>query len=305
MDRKLLLHILLIVFALIFVGCGPSRAVLEGPKVAPKWKAVGRFEAGVAIPTASLGSTFDNFDNAKDWVKAEVEDDEVNVPDSTYVRNASELLVAYASDPFGPSNEIVVGIGLPAKFEFDYRKLGGGNSFGLRYQFLDGELLGAVGASYSSQDYELPSLVGKAQNLLGFTFKRKDFTFPVVFGKTLGKAEGLRGEWGLGLQYQLTKSSYGFDSESKKWVAEWLIDETAEDSTAAENFFKSVPQAEVTTHSFGGQGNFRVGYKAVNLVIGVGAYYQVAGEYILLDGSSYSPSGLTIIPKIGIEIRRF
>lgn len=289
---------------LMFLGCGPSRAVLEGPKVAPKWKAVGRFETGVAIPTATMGSAFDNFGTTKDWIQSELKEEDVGVPDSTYVKNASELLLAYATDPFGPRTELAVAIGLPADLEFAYRKLGGGNSFGLRYQFLQGELLGAIGAYYSSQDYELPSLVGKAQSLLGFTFKRKDYTFPIVVGKTLGKPDGLRGEWGLGLQYQYTVNSYGFDSESKQWVAEWLIDETTSDSTAL-NFFQSVPQGEVITHSFGGQGNFRAGYKFVNLVVGLGIYYQAAGEFTLLDGNKFSPSGVTFQPMIGFEIRRF
>lgn len=303
---KSYLFVLISVASTVFLlGCGPSRAVLEGPKVAPKWKAVGRFESGIAIPTASMGSAYDNFGTTKDWIQSELKEEDVGVPDSTYVKNASELLLAYATDPFGPRTELAVAIGLPADLEFAYRKLGGGNSFGFRYQFLSGELLGAMGAYYSSQDYKLPSLVGKAQSLLGFSFTRKDYTFPIVLGKTLGKPDGFRGEWGVGLQYQYTINSYGFDSEAKQWIAEWLIDEATSDSTAAKEFFQSIPHTEVVTHSFGGQGNFRAGYKFVNLVVGLGIYYQAAGEFTLLDGSKFSPFGVTFQPMIGIEIRRF
>lgn len=171
---------------------------------------------------------YDNFSSVKGWVEESVNEDTIVFSDSTSVRKASQLLLAYAVDPLGIGSQWTVAYGLPYSLELNYSKLGGGNQFGLRWQALKGRSNFTIGASYASQDYEQPSLVGKAQSLLGYTFERKDIAIPLVWGKTGGNPKKAHYEWGIGLQLQKSTFQYGFSDDSKLMVATWLVDNALE-----------------------------------------------------------------------------
>ncbi len=246
---------------------------------------------------------YDNCSSVKGWVEESVNEDTILFSDSTSVRKASQLLLAYAVDPLGIGSQWTVAYGLPYSLELNYSKLGGGNQFGLRWQALKGRSNFTIGASYASQDYELPSLVGKAQSLLGYTFERKDIAIPLVWGKTGGNPKKAHYEWGVGLQLQKSTFQYGFSDDSKLMVATWLVDNALDSAGSGDALFQAVPQAEVSSWSIGGMSNARFGYSWVNVALGIGVYYNDYGEFTLLDQSVYPPTGISSLPRVGLEIK--
>jgi len=294
--------ILLLAAASMIFSCAPSRAVLESPQVTPQGKLAGRAEFGLPIPTSVLGSLSNNYDAVKNSAVKSVSGDSLYISDSSYVKNASEYIIAMATDPLMPTMEMGLSYGIFNRFEIDYHWLVTGHALGARFQILNGDLKAALGAFYSWQDYELPSIIGDIQSNLGFTFKRSDITIPLMFGSKSGNPEGFRTEWGLGLQYQLSKISYGFDGSAANYVETWTS--VSGDSTVQKTM-AAVPVRSTYGQSFGGQANFRVGYKFVNFVMGLGVYYQNYGTFKLIDNRSISPSGVTYLPKIALEFRNF
>lgn len=149
---------------------------------------------------------------------------------------------------------------------------------------------GSIGVQYSSQDYELPSLFGKLQDLLRFEFKRKDILVPVVFGKPLG-ADGRFGSFGIGAAYNAALIEY--DSEILRLV------EKVDANTV--RHFRDL-RGERTLHSFGAFANARLGYRRVHALPSLAVYHQDYGTFPLFGGGETKLAGWTFAPSLGLEV---
>jgi hypothetical protein len=180
----------------------------------------------------------------------------------------------------------------------------GCHGFDLRWQFL-GPLAddsasgdasrwrGSIGAQYSWQTSELPSVAGldKLQDLLAFEFKRKNILLPVMVGKPFGE-HGSYGGFGFGLAYNLSLIDYG--SEILR-----LMERKSDGTTAP---FPSLHGSKAIS-SYGGFYTLRAGYRWAYLIGSFAAYWQDYGEFELFGGRKESPEGWTFLPSLGMEFR--
>lgn len=212
------------------------------------------------------------------------------------LNDLTRALIAYSVDPLGMVPSLFLRYGLWHRLDVGYRYAGGVHALDARVQFLgptDGGpgWRGSIGAQYSSQDYELPSLFGKLQKLLRYEFKRKDILVPVVFGKPFG-ADGRYGSFGIGGAYNAAMIEY--DSQILQLV------EKVDENTVR-------PFADLrgkrTVHSFGGFANTRLGYRRVYLLVSMAVYQQDYGTFPLFGGAETDLAGWTFAPSLGLEVK--
>lgn len=280
-------------------GCTAPRAVINSGKVT----APGKFKAGVNfggnIATEPIGQL-------DDITKAAV--DAIAKKDSVYFDNeietATRALLAYALDPVGPTFDFYLRYGVAPRVDVGYKFASGVHVFDAQYQFLgptgtpdspgagavNGAWYGSVGLQYAGQssDWADKLFLDKLQPILQFTAKRRDFTIPVIFSKSLGVEEE-NGSIAFGAVYNHTNIEYGFEPGK-------LFERIGSDVEKID--------ALMEKNSFGSYGffvNAKLGIKYVYILPALTVYYQNYGDYKLLNNTSYSYSGLTFIPSIGIQ----
>ncbi|WP_089321260.1 hypothetical protein [Pontibacter ummariensis] len=279
------------------VGCTAPRAVINSGKVT----APGRFKAGVNfggnIATEPIGQLDDI---AKSAVDAIAKRDSVYYDDE--VEAATKGLLAYALDPVGPTFDFYIRYGVARRVDVGYKYASGVHVFDAQYQFLgptgtpenpgEGDWYGSVGLQYAGQSSEwIDNLfLDKLQPLLQFTAKRRDYTVPLIFTKSFG-VEEQAGSVSFGAVYNRTSIEYGF--EPGKLFERYGGEVEEVNPLMEENGFSS----------YGVFANARVGFKFLYVVPALTVYYQNYGDYKLLNNASYSFSGLTFIPSIGLEAR--
>lgn len=270
-------------------GCAAPRANLWDGTSVERWHVDGHLGVVGAVPTATVSALGDaQIETAKGIVGQD------SLSDSIVLRKASQSLVAAALDMPGMNTVASVHLGLGWGLEAGYRREGGANAWSLRWQFLSARTSGwnaGVGAMYSSLDYEMPSMLGKVQSTLGYSFSRKDVSVPVVFSKPLG-AGGKYGSVGGGVLVGWTSTRYGFDPDGlyRRWGGHVAL-------------LEKLPDQESSFLSYGGSGFAKLGYEHVWLMAGATVLWQDYGSYQVPGTEPVSLSGITLLPSLGLEIR--
>jgi hypothetical protein len=289
--------VLALLACLACLACTGPRSVWLSPEAVPK----GEFRAGGGVdanlPTQTSEALFGGLESGIEHLYKRASGDTARVPiTADSLNELTRALLAYSLDPLGLHPSLFLRYGLWHRLDMGYRFAGGVHALDARVQFLgptDGRpgWRGSVGAQYSSQDYELPSLFGKLQKLLRYEFKRKDILVPVVFGKPLG-ADGRYGSFGLGGVYNAAFIEYG--SEILRLVEK--VD------GGAERPFEDL-HGERSIHSFGGFANARLGYRWIYALGSLAVYRQDYGSFPLFGGEETHLAGWTFAPTLGFEVR--
>jgi len=283
----------------LMTACTAPRAVINSGKVT----APGKFKAGVNfggnIATEPIG-------RLDDITRAAV--DAIAKKDTVFydkeVEAATKALLAYALDPVGPTFDFYLRYGLAPRLDAGYKYASGVHVFDTQYQFLGptgtpenpgagaaaGVWYGSVGLQYAGQSAGIIDklFLDKLQPVLQFTAKRRDLTVPLIFSKSFGLEEE-KGSIAFGAVYNHTFIRYGF-----------------EPGRLYEKFGAEVAEIEGLEHrnsfpSFGLFVNAKLGFKYVYLLPALTIYYQNYGDYKLLNNTTHSFSGLTLIPSIGLQ----
>jgi len=289
--------------AFIFLSaCAAPRAVLNSAEVTPhkKLKTGGALEANLATETSK--SLYGGLENGIEALYNQVKGSSDTVPITAkelndYVR----AILAYSLDPVGVGTDFYMQYGLLPRFDIGYHRVGGVNVFGAGWQFFGptrsgktdiypNRWSGSLSVQYSSQEYELPSVLGKLQSIFRYEFKRKDILVPVAFGKGLGQ-NSRYGNYGLGLVYNYTKVKYGSDLLK-------LVEKLDDGSTIP---FEKL-QGEKSISSYGGFFNVRLGYKHVFLISSFSTYWQDYGDFDIYGTEKISLGGWTFVPALGVEL---
>jgi hypothetical protein len=279
-------------------ACTAPRAVLLSPEATPKGKFRFGAQMGVNMPTQTSEALYGGLEGSAKRVWDRYQHDTVAISADS-LNDLAKALVAYSLDPLSVPAGVQIRYGLWHRLDIGYRYDGGANAFDLRYQWMGPEAAAAPGwrgslaFQYSSQDYTLPSVLGldKLQDLLRYEFTRKDFLFPLIVGKPLGK-EGRIGSIGMGLAYDL--SLVKWDSEILNLVEKLDNGETKK--------FEPL-QGEKTISAYGAFFDFRAGYKYVFLLGSFTLYWQDYGTFELFGGKTTSLEGWTLMPTLGLEVR--
>jgi hypothetical protein len=297
-PTRLARTLLLPLAALAAISCSAPRAVLQSPEATPK----GRFRfgahMGLNIPTQTSAALYGGLEGSAKRIWDRYQNDTVAITADS-LNDLAKALVAYSLDPLGAPSGMQIRYGLWHRLDIGYRYDGGANAFDARYQWMGPEAAAAPGwrgslaFQYSSQDYSLPSALylDKLQELLRYEFTRKDFLFPLIVGKPLGK-EGRIGSLGMGLVYDLS-------------LVEWnsqvlnLVEQLPEGGTRE---FEPL-QGEKAISAYGAFFNFRAGYKYVFLLGSFSLYWQDYGTYELFGGKKVGLEGWTLMPTLGLEFR--
>ncbi len=291
-------------FALILItACTAPRSVLYSPQALPKGTIQAGVNADVNLPTQTSKALYGSFDEGVKTLYNNVSNRTDTSITADSLNGFVKALIAYSIDPLGVQPGIYIRYGFWPRFEGGYHRNGSANGFDLRWQFMgpnskdsvgeNNAWSGTIGAQYSSQSFELPSIAGldKLQSLLQYSFDRKDILFPLVLGKPIG-ANGRYGSFGLGLAYNLTFIEY--DSDIRK-----MVEKLQNGSTKPfENF-----HGEKTISSYGGFANAHLGYRWVYLIGSLSAFWQDYGTFNLFGGQKTDLAGWTIVPSMALEFR--
>jgi len=272
-------------------GCAAPRAVIWDGTSVERWHVEGHAGMVGVVPTATMGALGDaQYDAAKEILgKAQL--------DSASLRGAERSLVAASLDMPGMNTVASIHMGLGWGLEAGYRREGGANAWSLRWQFLSEKDAGVntgIGFMYSSLEYEVPSVLGDVQKALGYEFKRKDVSIPVVVSKPIG-SDGEYGSFGGGLLGAWTSTQYGFDPEG--------LYKTVVGATGDVTVLDQLPEQKSSFLSYGGVVFGKFGYKRVWLMTGLTVLYQDYGSYKVPGTDPVGLSGFTILPSLGLEFR--
>lgn len=288
MPTRLLL--LAAAFALI-AGCAAPRAVIWDGSSVERWHVQGHAGMVGVVPTATLSAAGQAQLDAAKGILGD------SLLDSTTLRNSARTLVAASLDMPGMNTVLSAHMGLGWGLEAGYRREGGANAWSLRWQFLSAKkagVNGGIGVMYSSLEYEVPSVLGDVQKALGYEFKRKDVSIPVVFSKPLGDG-GEYGSVGGGLVGAWTSTQYGFDPEG--------FYKSVVNASGKSTPLDKLPDQKTSFLSYGGVIFGKFGFKRVWLMTGVTMLYQDYGSYQVPGTDPVGLSGLTILPSAGLEFR--
>ncbi|GAB3534582.1 hypothetical protein GCM10027443_21950 [Pontibacter brevis] len=281
------------------MGCTAPRAVINSGKVT----AAGKFKAGVNfggnIATEPIGQLDDIARSAVDAIAQK---------DSVYyngeIETATRAMLAYALDPVGPTFDLYLRYGVVSRMDVGYKYASGVHVFDTQYQFLGPTgtpenpgagatadvWYGSIGLQYAGQSSEWVDklFLGKLQPLFQFTAKRRDVTVPLIFSKSFGIEEE-KGSIAFGAVYNFTSIQYGF--EPGRLFKRYGGDVEKVNPLMEKNNFSS----------YGLFVNGKLGFKYIYVLPALTVYYQNYGDYKLLDNASYSYSGFTFIPSLGVQ----
>ncbi len=239
------------------------------------------------VPTETVTAIYGSLDDA---IKKIIRQDSI-ILDSSFNEKLKAMAI-YSIDPIGMSTDFYIRYGLIKNFDLGYAWASGVHAFDFRYQFLDAinNFDGSVGVKYSSQSYELPSMLGKLQSLLKYKLERKDLLIPLAISNSLGKNE-LYGAIGYGAVYGRTWINYDYESNKIYEMVSGKIE-----------VVNDVPQGENSFNSYGLFLNLKLGYKHVYGILGLSGFYQDYGRYNLFQDQYVNFSGFTFVPNFGLQL---
>ena len=288
-------QILVLNIFLLMTACTAPRAVSQSGRVTPheKWRVGSDYTFNISTQTTAA-----LFDGIKTTIEEVIDEEQVSYDETT--RKLSKALLAYSIDPLSTGLDFYLRYGLLENADIGYKYATGIHVVDTRWQFMkpkntpeeSSSLYGSLGLQYSSQSYDLPSVMklDDLQKLLGYDMNRKDVLVPLTFSRPFGEEEKY-GAFSFGLAYNFTKLDYGFEPLK-------LYNNLGGD---ADPELVAPIHGEKTIHAYGGFFSLKGGYKYVYISAGLAIYYQDYGRYELLNDDSAQLSGLTFVPHLGIE----
>lgn len=272
--------------AITLVGCVAPRSNIHSGRVTPK----GDIKLGLDIP---INIPLSTIEVASDVTAEEInafKKDQERSQESVY--RYSRLVLAQSVDPIGVSNQLYARYGLIDNLDIGLAYGSAGLIADTAYQLLHSKnntFDASIGLQYNQQDYELPSPVNKVQDILGYTFKRRDVLLRATLSLPFGEDERF-GAFGFGAVLSYTNLSYGFEPNELSYVV-------GDQST----LLPGVPEGSSSFLAYGGFANIKLGYKYIYFVASLSIYYQNYGEYKLLDNKSVTLDGLSFVPSFGVQ----
>ena len=221
------------------------------------------------------------------------------------VSSLQTAALAYLLDPLQPTADFSVRYGVVPRLDVGYKYAFGSHVFDTQFQLLgptgsvenpgrgaaSGTTYASVGLQYAIQRTGLPKLafVTDLNSLLGLSATRHDVLVPLTVSQSFGPEESL-GAISYGAVYAHSWVSYAFTPSN-------LYNRTGGAR------LPDLPRQSRNFSSYGLFLNLKLGYKYAYLVPAVSLYYQHYGNYTLLDGSTASLSGITVIPSLGVQFR--
>ncbi|MGL1933658.1 MAG: hypothetical protein OCD01_01490 [Fibrobacterales bacterium] len=296
-------QLVLLSLTLLLTQCAAPRYNSQSAKVTSK----GDFKVGIDmspnIPLNTIGVVTGEMKNAV----GELDSDTNNV-ERDRLHDLSELVVAQSVDPISMGTGFYVRYGLFNGFDLGFTYAGGVKVYDMQYQFMGStagigsetkdDMYGSFGLQYSSQDYDLPSIAGKVQSILGYEFSRYDILGRLVFGNSLGPDEKY-GSINYGLAMNYTSLTYGFKRFGSVGIIKMAEDDSEESITKS---LDPIPEQESGFVSYGPFVNVKAGYKHVFLVLSLSIYNQDYGEFAVLNNDTVEMDGVTIIPSFGLQV---
>lgn len=284
----------IISISLLTFACTAPRAIKDSGKVTSK----GKFKIGVHSALNISTETSKHLGNS---LINSIEDLVVNdtiIFDSNYT-DYNKGLLAYSLDPFSLSNEFYISYGVYDRFDIGFSYSSGNPIYQVGYQFLgftsqkqnneNKSIDGTFAIQYSSQEYELPSYLGKLQSALGYKFERSDILSQFRFSNSLGESEKY-GALSYGALIGYTSISYSFDTKGK------IIKE------ASGNILDPIPESSNNSFNYGAYLNAKLGYKWAYLILGLTSYYQNYGQLQMLNRERIEIKGLIFAPSFGLQL---
>jgi hypothetical protein len=292
--KSLLLYFLSVI--LLLSSCTVPRTMTMSGKVTPKKQAiVGWNPLVLYIPTATPKYIFNG---AKKAVLDYKDKDTIAVDD--IIIDANKMLYAYCADPLKVTTEIYGRYGIYEHFDLGYKYSIGTHVFDARYQFLgsvkthdnpsDDKFFGSIGIQYSQSKYDLKNKVkiNYLQDLLGYTFARKDILIPLVFSYSFGKEEE-DGALGFGAVYGHTFTNYSYLPTV---------------SIIKNNGTQTVLTGLKDKNDYSSLGmfiNVKGGMKWIYAVMSLAVYKQNYGNFKLINDEIFGLKGWTIVPSLGVQ----
>lgn len=287
--------ILLLIPSLIIGACSVPKVINESGRVTPKGHATGGVTYMSQISTITVTQLGQVARQALDTYQAE---------DTSYFDNflkeTNEAMVSYALDPISFGPQFYLRVGVADRFEVGYLRAKKANMFQAQYQFMgfrkdnpeaqkEVRWFGSVGLRYSWNKYSLPDYFSNVQQVLKYSYGRRDFFIPIIFSRSFGPNEKL-GSVSFGMTYGHHSLNYSFIPSqifSSNGVKLQGVD--------YKNRFSSL----------GLFANVKLGYKFIYLIPSISMYYQKYGTYPLLDKSTITLEGWTFVPGISLQLNTF
>ena len=262
------------------------------------------------IPVETSKNLYSTFQDGVDHLKAISKGEDSKLTGEKGIEELDKLtktMLLFSVDPLWQGAVFRFRYGFHPGFDAGYRYDIGVHAIDLRWQFMgkfkdknslyreyfssgNDKWFGSIGFQISHQSFDLPSYFGDLQDILGYEFVREDLVIPIIFSYSIGEHEKY-GSLGFGLVYNLARNKYGFSSQK--------IQELFSQSLEEEGV--NIPTGDNLIHAFGGFVNGKIGFKYAYIVASFAVYYQNYGKYRLFGTKTYSFSGLTFIPSIGIQ----
>lgn len=284
-----------ILFIIVIAGlssCVAPRVISNSGKVTPKGNIVGGYHTSYNISTQASVYVKDLL---VDNIEALAKKDSIKF-DANFVL-INKAAIAYQLDPISSGNEFYLKYGLFKRFDIGGKLAGNAKGLEAQYQFMGPtgnvndettqRIYGSVGLQFTTQSQSLPSVLSYLQDRLGYSFNRKDFLMPVLFSYSFGNEEEYGAiTWGAAANYSIV-------NYSTTPIDIYNLDK-----------IKLTPQHYQQKYmSYGLFINAKVGFQHVFVIPSLSVFYQNYGSYQLLNGSSASFKGFTVVPGIGIRIR--
>ncbi len=277
----------------LLASCTTPRTMTMTGKVTPRNQFVAGYNNALYIPTATSKYIYRG-------VKKAVEDfkDKDTVAVNDVLIDGNKMLYAYGLDPLKFSMELYGRWGCYDHFDIGYKFAGGTHVFDARFQFLgstksydnpsDDKYFGSIGIQYSQSKYDLKDKlkINYLQDMLGYSFARKDILVPLVFSIPFGKEEQYGG-FAIGGIYGHTFVDYSYLPEQSK-----IIENQSEIFTGL--------KGKQQFNTWGTFFNVKGGMEYIFVTFSVAAYYQNYKSYQLINGQQFEIKGWTFVPNLGI-----
>ncbi|MGI4739506.1 MAG: hypothetical protein ACRYG7_30440 [Janthinobacterium lividum] len=290
--------------ALAATACTAPRGITTSGKVTPQGEFRLAYNQGFNVGSAPLSKAGTAVRDAASQLGGQAARGDT-VRYSGSVSNVQAAALAYLLDPVQTTADLSIRYGVIPRLDVGYKYAFGSHVFDTQYQLLGptgsienpdrgaagGTTYASIGLQYAIQRAALPSIpfLSDLNSLLGLTASRHDILIPLTVSQSFGPEESV-GAISYGAVYAHSWVSYGFTPSNLY-------------NRAGTGVLPALDRQSRNFSSYGAFLNVKLGYKYVYVVPAVSLYYQNYGNYTLLDGSTTSLSGVTVIPSLGLQFR--
>ncbi|MBI1223226.1 MAG: hypothetical protein GC180_11530 [Bacteroidetes bacterium] len=286
--QKLLFYFTVVLIA----SCSVPKVMNESGRVTPKGHVtggatyMGNFSGvGTSNITSVLVNSMKGYNNNGDSAYY-----------SGLIKDVNKAMMAYSLDPLTVGSQFYLRVGIANRMELGYLRAKKTNMFQYNFQFLgfdkDQKLrdskrwFGSAGIRYSWNKFTLPNYFSHVQQVLGYSYSRRDWLVPLTFSYSFGPEE-CYGSVSFGAIYGHHHLSYSFvpnDLFNSNGLQVQGVSQTKNYS------------------SFGFFCNLKAGYRFIYVIPSIAIFYQKYGTYLMLDQSQVGFSGWTLVPGISLQL---